>query len=216
MNVGSVYTKYICKKVSRVIFIADMESKESRKRRLSRERQRRKRARMDEKSNQEALHAYYWRMLQLKFSCGTSDKAIIEAHNIIFTMVDDLVALKNEGLLPQSGKVIFEHAKTLVPEIKTDVLEQEDVGGQKHKHTGLAQIPKAILNRNNMIREVSYVPLKALLAHISRIHGDNFFAGGIKAMLSVDGVPESHSGSTTLRVKVTFMLSIFTLYVTCM
>lgn len=180
-----------------------MESQESRKRRLSRQRQQRKRARMHDgvkEDVQEAnLHAYFEQMLRLKYTCGTSDKAIIEAHGIIFHMVEKLMTLKEHGLLPKSGKKILEHGQNLVPQLKTDVIVKTE-NGDTRKHANLLQIPKRLLSSGDIIREVSYVPVKALLQHIRGIHGNDFFAHGVKAILSVDGVPESHSGSTTLRV----------------
>jgi hypothetical protein len=177
-----------------------MESKQTRKRRLARERQRRRRERLDAASNEHTLHRYYYKMMQLKFACQTSDKAILEAHKIVYEMLEDLVPLKEQGLLPQCGKAIFKHAKQMVPDVKTNVVQARTENEDPPQLSGLATIPKRILNSNNLIREVSYIPVKDLLAHITGIHGQDFFKSGVEAMLSVDGVPESHSGSTTLRV----------------
>jgi hypothetical protein len=195
-----------------------METQSERTRRLTADRQRKRRRRLREEDQEDALHEYYDQLLTVKFACSTTDKAVKAFHELMVDMAEKVAELKRAGLVTKDSSKIFSYAASKVPKVLSAIAYTKTEGEEENvrkEEKDLEEIPLKLLRRGptqDVKRIQSYIAVKDLLAHVSSIHPD-LFEDGIKASLSLDGIPESHSGVMSL--KVSLIISYFSISSKC-
>lgn len=92
-------------------------------------------------------------------------------------------------------------------EESSDESDEEPEGGytkwDRITHAGLSQVPRDYFSKTpcqDLVRISSYIKVEKVINHIkSNVH-PNLFNNGIRAILSIDGIPQSSAGNMTLKV----------------